>query len=382
MTRKAMALLIAAVCGGAMPLNAARGARGILARCGPMRTRLFMSAAAEPGSKRRVVFLGTPDVAAKSLGILLDRQEDPDAVYEVVAVVTNPPARKGRGKTIVPSPVGQLAEERGIEVLTPATAKDPEFLDCMEELDADLCITAAYGQYLPKRFLRAPRFGTLNVHPSLLPLWRGASPVQRSLEAGDATTGVSVLFTVTKMDAGPIVAQEERVLEGSETAPELLLELFDRGTNLLVDAMPAVFDGSAAPAEQDEAAATAADKISAADARCDPSAEGALQIHNRARGFAGWPGTWLMLRVGGEEAVRCKFKGTRVGSGDAGVDGREVALLQDGWMALRCGDGSVLEVEMVQPHNKKMMPAKAWWNGLRGQAVQWAPAPVEEQVRS
>lgn len=158
--------------------------------------------------RKKVVFLGTPDVAALSLEMLLKASRRGDGGgFDVVRVVSNPPARVGRKKVLQSCPVQTLAESEGIPVMTPTTARDEGFLSEMEDLHPDLCITAAYGQFLPKRFLNIPRFGTLNVHPSLLPLYRGASPVQRCLEAGDSKTGVTVLFTVLKMDSGPIVRQ-------------------------------------------------------------------------------------------------------------------------------------------------------------------------------
>ena len=117
--------------------------------------------------------------------------------------------------------------------MSPEIAKDPDFLTALEALDPDLCVTAAYGQWLPKRFLDCPKLGTLNIHPSLLPRWRGASPVQRALEAGDEEVGVSVLWTVAKMDAGPVAARRSKRLKGHEQAPELLEELFVAGTEEL-----------------------------------------------------------------------------------------------------------------------------------------------------
>ena len=128
----------------------------------------------------------------------------------------------------------------------------------------DLCITAAYGQYLPKRFLATPTYGTVNIHPSLLPRWRGASPVQRSLEAGDDPVGVSVLFTVSKMDAGPIISQKEEPVDENETATNVLPHLFNIGTDLLIDAMPDLVSGAITmetATAQDEDAVVAADMI-------------------------------------------------------------------------------------------------------------------------
>ena len=198
--------------------------------------------------KKRLVFLGTPDVAATTLRKLHEdsiSQTNSNAKYEIVCVITQPPKRRRRkGSKAEPSAVGAVAEELGLRVLSPEKAKDPEFLDILEQdIKPDLCITAAYGQYLPKRFLAAPTLGTVNIHPSLLPRWRGASPVQRSLEAGDNPVGVSVLYTVSKMDAGPIIAQKEETI-ADENAGDLLPLLFDIGTNLLLQNIPDILSGA------------------------------------------------------------------------------------------------------------------------------------------
>ena len=159
--------------------------------------------------RKKVVFLGTPDVAASSLELLLRAsRQGRGGGFDIVRAVSNPPARVGRKKVLKPCPVQTLAESEGVPVMIPTSAKDDGFLADLEELEPDLCITAAYGQFLPQRFLDIPKFGTLNVHPSLLPRYRGASPVQRCLEAGEPETGVTVAFTVLKMDAGPIVRQK------------------------------------------------------------------------------------------------------------------------------------------------------------------------------
>lgn len=146
--------------------------------------------------KAKILFLGTPDVAASSLQSLVESSKKDNSPFEIVGVVTQPPKRRKRRGKEEQSPVGLLATELNLPILSPEKAKDDDFLTILEtEMKPDICITAAYGQYLPKRFLKIPKFGTLNIHPSLLPRWRGASPVQRSLEAGDNPVGVSVLFT-------------------------------------------------------------------------------------------------------------------------------------------------------------------------------------------
>jgi methionyl-tRNA formyltransferase len=163
-----------------------------------------------------------------------------------------------------------MANTLGLATLSPEKAKDEDFLAALEAMAPDLCVTAAYGQYLPKRFLKIPRCGTLNIHPSLLPRWRGASPVQRSLEAGDRETGVSVLWTVSKMDAGNMAAQRRRGLDGHEKATELLDELFGLGTNELIGLLPKVWSGECTPetsTRQADEGVVAADKITVHEAQ-------------------------------------------------------------------------------------------------------------------
>ncbi|KAK9842062.1 hypothetical protein WJX81_006621 [Elliptochloris bilobata] len=246
--------------------------------------------------------MGTPEVAAGVLARLLDAAEQPDASFEVAAVVTQPArlqgrAGRGRGsrKGVQPSPVAALAFERGIapqRIMAPETARDEAFLKALAALRPDLCVTAAYGNILPYAFLVVPRCGTLNVHPSLLPRYRGAAPVQRALQDGVAETGVSVAFTVKAMDAGPVLAREAMAVDPDMQAPELLEELFARGTRLLLRHLPDVLSerarGMAEP--QDEAQASSAPKLAMEEGLLD-FREPALTLHNKVRAFAGWPGT-------------------------------------------------------------------------------------------
>lgn len=328
---------------------------------------------------KRVVFLGTPDVAARSLELLLEASRNGrGGGFEVSAVVTQPPAPKGKKNIITPSPVQVLAEAEGLKLFTPPNAKDEAFLTALEELKPDLCITAAYGCFLPQRFIDVPAKGTLNIHPSLLPLYRGAAPVQRSLEAGDEITGVTVLFTVLKMDAGPILRQVNRELDGTERADELLLELFETGTEQLVDSMPSLWDASyeTALVQQDDARATKAPKLNSKEAEVRFDVQSAAEVHNRGRGFAAGPGIWTEFDLGnGKPPVRTKLTRTSLpempAMGDGG--GSRVLSLNSARNALEitCADGSVLEVLELVPAGKKPTTAKAFWNGLRGRETRW-----------
>jgi methionyl-tRNA formyltransferase len=324
---------------------------------------------------KRVVFLGTPSVAARSLELLLEGSRAGRAGFEIAAVVSQPPAPAGRKKRLTPSPVHQLAEAEALRLFTPPNAKDETFLAELEALQPDLMVTAAYGCFLPQRFLDIPRCGTLNIHPSLLPLYRGAAPVQRSLEAGDAVTGVTVAFTVLAMDAGPVLRQVERPLAGEEQAPELLLELFETGTELLVDALPSVWDGSceAALVSQDDEKATKAPKIKNQDAEARLDLLSASTIHNRVRGFAGGPGVWTMFDLGdGKEPVRAKLLKTSLPTTPAGgAEPTRVLSLSGKNVALTCADGSVLEVQQLTLPGKKPCDGKSFWNGLNGREARW-----------
>lgn len=341
----------------------------------------FICTSAAP--KKRVVFLGTPPVAAETLRKLCAASEHPSASFTIPAVVTKPPAPVGRKRVLTKSPVHQLAEQLSIPtVFTPVSARDPAFLEQFSALSPDLCVTAAYGNFLPKAFLSVPPFGTLNIHPSLLPAFRGAAPVPRALEAGVTTTGVCVLKTVLKMDAGPLVARRERHLTGDEQAPDLLEELLAEGADALLDVLPKVWDGSAEFLDQDEAHATHAAKISKEEGRLSFT-ENACIVHNKVRAFAGWPGTWADFLLFGEdtkapEEVRLKILRTVVLREEGGMclGVHEVTFGEErNCLTILCDDGSKIGALQVQPPGRKPMDARTFWNGLRGKTVERKRVP-------
>jgi methionyl-tRNA formyltransferase len=350
---------------------------------------------------KRIVFLGTPDVAAATLRTLVDvsshQATSGDHVpYEIVGVVTQPPKRRKRKGGVEPSPVGKVADEFGIPVLSPEKARDADFLDKLAtELRPDLCITAAYGQYLPKRFLTTPELGTINIHPSLLPKWRGASPVQRSLEAGDNPVGVTLLYTVSAMDAGPIVAQEQYAVKDDETATTLLPLLFEKGTKLLLDALPSICSGAISfetATPQDEKEVTQAAMIDASEAELKFWEHDATTCHNRVRGFAMWPQTFIYISVENSEnsdgsdvsdtpmILKVKVTQTRV-VGLAGTaeltDVTSLGPTKQSGLYCVCHDGSVLELLRVQPATRKEFNARDLQNGYPGQTLRWVRTPEQ-----
>lgn len=338
--------------------------------------RVPITIMSEDGPKR-VVFLGTPECAEHSLKLLLNAaREGRGGGFEVVGVVSQPPdPPRKKGKSATPQPVHICAEAEGLNLVTPDTAKDEEFLSWLEELKPDLCITAAYGNFLPQRFLDLPAKGTINIHPSLLPLYRGAAPLQRSLEAGDAVTGVTVAFTVLKMDAGPVLRQVERKLDGTEQSDELLIEMFGTGTEQLIDALPSVWDGSCEEVlkPQDGELATKAPKIEKRESEVRFDVLSAAEVHNRCRGFAAGPGIWTEIDFSnGKPPVRVKLLKTQLPDEPmSGESGSRVIKLKGKALQFTCADNSVLEVLEIQRAGKGSCDGKAFFNGLKGKEGRW-----------
>ncbi|KAG2383893.1 uncharacterized protein HKW66_Vig0256750 [Vigna angularis] len=236
-------------------------------------------------TKKPLVFLGAPQVSAIVLDTLLNASASPHSLFEVAAIVTQPPARRDRGKKLALSPLATHALDRGFSpdlIFTPDKAGDDVFLSNLKALQPHLCITAAYGNILPTKFLDIPPLGTVNIHPSMLPLYRGAAPVQRALQDGVKETGVSLAFTVRALDAGPIIATETIQVDDQIKAPDLLELLFHKGSELLIRELPSILDGSAIlkAQPQDDSKATLAPKINSDESWLSFDEE-AYVLHNK-----------------------------------------------------------------------------------------------------
>lgn len=298
----------------------------------------------------RVVFAGTPEVAVPSLQALLDSR------HEVVAVLTRPDARAGRGRTLRPSPVSAAAQEAGVEVLTPPNARDPEFLARLTELAPDAVPVVAYGHLVPRAALDVPRHGWINLHFSLLPRWRGAAPVQRALMAGDRRTGACAFVLEEGLDTGPIVESLAVDVDPQESAGDLLDRLAIEGAPLLVRALDALEDGTATLTPQ-EGEPTLAPKLTREDARLDWSRP-ATELHDLVRGCTPAPGAWTTLR-----GAPVKVLATRVAEDGEPLD---AGTLRAGRAHVHVGTGEgTLELVQVQPQGKKPMAAADWARGAR-----------------
>ena len=316
----------------------------------------------------RIIYMGSPDVAVKPLDILL--RDGSRFGHEVIAVVTQPARPAGRRQVLTDPPVALFAKERGIHILQPEQVKDAAFLDRIRALTPDIIVTAAFGQILSDEFLSIPRRATINIHPSLLPKYRGATPVQTALLRGENMTGVTILFTVKKLDAGPIIVQEKSDIGVDETADHLLMRLFLRGGELLWDSFKKLEQPGYRGTPQREEEATYARKIEKKDGAIDWSLS-SVEIANRFRAFFPWPGSYTFLE--GKKIILSSIASLRQLQISNGEPQNQVFSKCVGCVAwdkkasalrVRTGDGVVL-ITRLKPAAGKEMDAAAFWNGLR-----------------
>jgi methionyl-tRNA formyltransferase len=302
----------------------------------------------------RLVFAGTPAAAVPSLRALLDSPR-----HEVVAVVTRPAARAGRGRHETVSPVAELAAEAGLPVLTPQRPGEPEFLAELATLEPDCCPVVAYGALLPPAALDVPKHGWVNLHFSLLPAWRGAAPVQHALLRGDDVTGASTFRIEAGLDTGPVFGVVTETVRPTDTAGDLLARLADSGAGLLVATMDGIADGSLVPAPQPSEGVSVAGKIDVADARVDWSAP-AQHVDRLIRACTPAPGAWTTVR--GE---RLKLGPVQ----PAGESELAPGQLRVEKAAVFAGTGtSDVRLGEVRPAGKRPMAAADWARGARLQS--------------
>ncbi|MEU7629453.1 methionyl-tRNA formyltransferase [Nocardia sp. NPDC049220] len=298
----------------------------------------------------RIVFAGTPEPAVPSLRRFLESSR-----HEVVAVVTRPDAVAGRGRKVTRSPIGRLADEHGIPVLTPRRPSEPEFITRLTALAPDCCPVVAYGALLPQPVLDIPRFGWINLHFSLLPAWRGAAPVQAAIDAGDEITGASTFQIEAGLDTGPVFGMVTEKISVIDTAGSLLERLADSGASLLEATLDGVEDGTLQAVPQSTDGVSYAQKVvaEAGHVRWD---QPALAIGRRIRAVTPAPGAWtevdgtrlklgpveLVEEVLPERAIEVRKSGVFVGTATTAV-----------------------RLDKVQPQGKRMMAALDWARGAR-----------------
>lgn len=293
----------------------------------------------------KILFWGTPEFAAPPLRALLGEG------FEVVGVVTQPDRPQGRHHSaVVASPVKRIAVEESLPVLQPERPRGAEFIDTVRALEPDLSVVVAYGHILPREVIELPRLGTLNIHASLLPAWRGAAPIQAAIRAGDGETGVTIMRMVSRLDAGPILLQVPTPIADDETYGELQLRLSELGALALIEALSLLDIGQATEWPQDEARATFAPKIGRDDARIDWTRR-PHDVARVVRAYDPKPGAFTTLA--GNELKLFGARTTDPPPDSAPAPGTVVAI-DDAGGVIAC-DGGVVRVLDAQPAGKRRL---------------------------
>ena len=294
---------------------------------------------------KKIVFMGTPDIAAQHLKILIENN------MNVIGVFTQPPRKKNRGMRIEESEVHQIAKKNNIDVYCPTTI-DKQVIEKTKNLDPDLIIVVAYGIILPKQFLNIPKYGCVNVHLSLLPRWRGAAPIEHTLLAGDDKSGISIISISPELDAGDILKQESFVLDENINSDELTLKLINLGKNTLMKTLPLLFENKLVGKKQDQNKVTYANKFLTEDRKINFN-NLTEEVYNQIRAHGPKPGSWFTYkgeRIKIIEAVK------------ANQIGESSTILNKDFM-IACKDGAILP-KLIQREGKKVVSLDDFLRGF------------------
>lgn len=299
----------------------------------------------------KIIFMGTPEFSLPSLAGLIEEG------YPIVGVVTQPDRPKGRGKALAPTPVKTLAQEKGLPVYQPERVRNAEFLEIFHALAPEMVVLVAFGQILPKEIIESPKFGCINVHPSLLPKYRGAAPMNWTLINGETRTGVTIMLMNEGVDSGDILLQEETAIMPDETFDSLHDRLARLGADMLIKTIEMMLAGTVHPSAQNNFQATFAPRLKKEDASIDWNRD-ATAVVNRIRGLSSQPGAYTVLD--GKKFKILKASAEETGAGNAGQVGE---LTQKGLpVAAKTG---VVYVHEVQLEGKKRMSVSEFLRGCR-----------------
>jgi methionyl-tRNA formyltransferase len=298
--------------------------------------------------KLRICFMGTAAFALPTMKAVA-------AAEEVIAVITQPDRPKGRGREVAQTPVKQLALQLGLPIMQPERVKDPLFLAQLAELKPDLIVVAAFGQILPAALLAIPPMGCINVHPSLLPKYRGAAPFQWAIIKGETRTGVSIYMMDPGMDTGPLLMAREVEIAEAETAEELGERLAEIGGELITEVINGLKAGTLKPKPQEEKGVSYAPLFKKEDGLI-PWQEPASQIRNRIRGMVPWPVAYTLW-----QGRMLKVYKARIGQG-SGLPGEIISL--DSGIEVACGEGSIV-IEELQIEGGKRIRCAEFCRGHR-----------------
>lgn len=306
----------------------------------------------------KIVYMGTPDFAVPPLEALV-RSE-----YEVAAVVTQPDKPKGRGKTLMPTPVKEEAMKHDIPVYQPLKVRDPEFVEILENIAPDIIVVAAFGQIIPKKILDMPKYGCINIHASLLPKYRGAAPIQQAVIDGEKESGVTIMRMGTGLDTGDMISKVVVPLDKEETGGSLFDKLAQAGASLLIETLPSIEDGTASYEVQPEESPTPyAAMINKKMGLMDFS-KSAAELERLVRGLNPWPSAYTFLN--GKTLKVWKSTVEKAANGGKTVPGTIIAVDKTG-IHVVCGE-DVLVLCEVQLEGKKRMETDAFLRGYQVEA--------------
>jgi methionyl-tRNA formyltransferase len=298
----------------------------------------------------KVIYMGTPDFAVPALEALAA------AGHEIGYVVTQPDAVRDRGKKVKMTPVKEKALEQGIEVLQPERVKgDDEFFATISAYEPDLIAVAAYGQILPKNVLDLPKLGCVNIHGSILPRWRGAAPIQRSIQAGDKETGITIMYMEEGLDTGAMLAKRYTPIE-KKTGEQLHDELSVMGAELLVETLPKLEAGEITPEKQDDSLSTYAKMLSKKEGEIDFT-KSPVEIERMIRAFDSWPGVYTSY---GDKVMKIWKAGVKEGNKGA-APGTVLAVGKEG-IEIAAGEGTLV-AQIIQMPGKKRVAVSEYLKG-------------------
>ena len=294
---------------------------------------------------KKIIFMGTPEIAAQHLHILIENN------LNIVGVFTQPPRKKNRGMRIEKSDVHQIADKNNIEVFYPSTIDDTD-IEQVKSLEPDLIIVIAYGIILPSSFLNVPKYGCINIHVSLLPRWRGATPIEHALLAGDDVTGISIISVSPKLDAGDILMQESFALDTDINSDDLTLNLTNLGKKTLMKTLPLLFENKLIRKKQDESKVTYANKFLPKDRKIN-FYNSADDVYNHIRAHGPKPGAWFI------------YKGERIKiikANKINELGESSTILSKDFM-IACKDGAIRPL-LIQREGKKIVSLDEFLRGF------------------
>ena len=300
----------------------------------------------------RVVFMGTPTFAVGSLKALTESGK-----HEIVGVVTQPDRPKGRGNKILMTPVKEYALEQGFPVYQPEKVKTPEFVQILRDMNPEIIVVAAFGQFLSKDILDMPKYGCINVHASILPKYRGAAPIQYAIIKGEKESGVTIMQMDIGMDTGDMIDKVVVPISENMTMGELHDELMVKGADLLITVMDQIAEGTAKPIPQNNDEATYATLLNRS-MECIDWTKSAKEVHDLIRGFNPEPSTFTNLHNG----KKLKIWGSLLTDKTSQAKPGTVIEISKRTFFVACGIG-VIEITEVQPESKKRMPAQVFING-------------------